>query len=254
MLTREKSAANRLLKYSATLPLVLLLVVFCTQTSFSGIRSGNNKVKFNGNEIEFGSLKVIPYEYRETMEQQKRLLSYTTLPDSVLIKDPLTGIQKWYTVKSDIMPVSINGQHIFGNEEQYMLGDAEKNYSLPVLDGSAKGIYEYLFNALKDDLDKLEDGGYALQVDKMVVDYDGKLAYYEVEGLRISMSSYERWPLIGQDLKQSIDNRLKKILSEQIRFKPAVKDGKPINVRTTPGSYEIIVKDHKARLAQIQGC
>ncbi len=254
MLTETKSTQAGLLKYLSVIPLSVILIFFCSQTSLSGERNRKgSKVYFKGNEIEFGSLKVIPFGYRETLQLQKDMFRYTTLPDSVLMKDPATGYMKMEHVSSETIPVVINGKPIWGNEPKYMLQDITANYIAPVVSGAVNNFDQYLFSILQKDLDQLEDGSYSLNVNRLVIDEKGNIAYYELEGICL-LGQYEKKPVIRDDVRNTINQKLIEILDGSVKFKSALKNGMPVNARLSLENYQIVVKKHKAQLIEMGGC
>ncbi|MBL7766108.1 MAG: hypothetical protein JNJ58_08455 [Chitinophagaceae bacterium] len=255
MLTKNQSARIKLLKYLSVVPLFLILTICCTQSSFSGVSSEKKKsIKFKGNEIEFGSIQVIPWAYRETMKQKKAMfLSIESLPDSVAVKDPSTGFMNNHAVLRDTMPVALNGVRIYGNEDLYVLPTDLTRYDNPVFIGE-KDLETYLFAQLKNELEKLEDGAYLFQINRMVIDAQGQVAYFENPGIGLNVGPDEPKPYISKELKQAIDAKTTELFNASIQFKPALKNGKPINVRLGLGNYQIIVKDHQAKLADRGGC
>lgn len=142
-------------------PLFLILTICCTQSSFSEVTTEKDrKIKFKGNEIKFGSIQVIPWGYRETMKQKKAMfLSIESLPDSVQVKDQSTGFMINEAVLRNTVPVALNGERIYGNEDQYVLPTDLTRYENPIFVGE-KDMDTYLFAQLKSELDKLEDGAY----------------------------------------------------------------------------------------------
>jgi beta-lactamase regulating signal transducer with metallopeptidase domain len=254
MLTKIRSSRARLLKYFIVFPLTLLLVFCCTQISLSGeVTRQGNKVYFKGNEITMGQLKVIPYSYQEEIENQKKIFRHASLPDSVLSWDYRTNHMKMEQVVSDVMPVDINGKHIYGNEPKYLLTNAEVDYTAPVF-GKFSELGEYLFSEVQSDLNKLDDGFYTFNVNRVVIDDQGRIAYYEDKGISQFREPYEKGPMMSQALKNVIDKKIEAALNTNQKFAPAVKDGKAINARVAVRSYDIVVKQHKAILMKGGGC
>lgn len=255
MLNKTANRKVTLLKYLVVVPLSFALALFCTKHSFSGpANSGEQKVIFKGNEIVFGALKVIPYHYMETVKLQRSMFMPVTVSDSFHVRNNATGKYEMQAVVKDIMPVAINGKPILGNEPQYLLPGEYINYTPPVFNGSALSLDEYLFSELKGELDKLEDGVYRLNINRLLVDDEGKLAYYENKGIEISMGDFETKPVMDEQTMNEINRKLDGLLEGPVTYKPAVKEGKAVNVRLGFGNYYIVVKQHKAQLAERKGC
>lgn len=241
--------------YVAVFTVSFILVLFWRQSSFSKeTNAEKTTVHFKGNEIELGQIKVIPYEYRNTWDLQKKMLLYSALPDSVPIEDWRTNTIKMIAVKSDIMPLAINNKPIIGNEVQYAIPDANKKYSPPVFTEMGNDLEKYIFTKTADKLNQLEDGTYILRVDKLVIDENGHVAYYEPQGIETYMGSMDKLPVISETINTAIKQEVAALLDGPVKFNPAVKDGKPVNVRMSLTKYAIEVKDHKSRLVGRGGC
>jgi hypothetical protein len=232
-------------------PLVFIPFLFCTLTSFTPGKE-KNVVSFKGNKIELGSVKVVPNEYRKALQQRNDMLLFTTVPDSVLIKEWPTGKMVMQEVLKDIIPVSINGEPITGNEQQYCMR-TDPSYIAPFLPRYYGGIETYLFVHLESELNKLDDGEYLLNVNKLVVDNAGNIAYYEANGISGFMSR-QGVSLVKEDLKQNIDQKMLEALNGPIKFEPALINDKPVNARISADTYSIVVKNHKASLVARGGC
>jgi beta-lactamase regulating signal transducer with metallopeptidase domain len=256
MLTGTRSRRAKLLKYFAIIPLSFVLILFCTQTSFSGEsnRKGS-KIVFKGNEIEFGTYKVYPQEYAEVLQKQKDAFQYAPLPDSFPAKNWVTGEITMMPVPLDTIPVAINGRPIYGDEAKYKFVQPSPGYAPPAYNGPEKDPEHYLFSSLKNDLEKLENGLYTLNINNVVLDNNGRIAYYEYEGLIARPYGGRLVPAIPNDLRNSINAKTTGILDGEINFAPVkVKDGKPVNVRLQLNTYEIEIRNHKAKLVQRRGC
>jgi len=255
MLTKEKSTKVKMLKYTIAMPLLAALAFCCTQVSVAGkITAQGNKVYFKGNEIEFGKLKIIPYSYREQLKKQQTMFLYPSLPDSIPAKDLLTGNPKMEPVQSDMMPVAYNGKRVLGNESKYLLPEAEMKFTAPVFSATAKSFEEYLFENLQKEFSKLDNGEYSFNVERVVLDEKGKIGYYEANGISVYSAPYEQERIINAALKHAIDKKIVNLLEASEGFKPAMKDNRPVNVRVNTGTYEVIVKNHIAKLTERGGC
>lgn len=251
-----KESRKGLFRYVTAVPMIGLLLLVCTKVTFSGESdSKDDVITFNGNTVKFAALKVIPDEYRATLNSQKSMYLYNSLPDSVPIKDAGTGMTNMHKVRTDMMPVSLNGKPIFGKEQYYLIPDKDTSYSTPVILSSANNIEEFLFSALKTSLSKLDDGLYRFDIKRLVVDEKGEPAYYELKGIYQNID-----PLVGEstlknEIKRKIDSEIAALLKDKLKFKPAVKDGQPVNVRMMMNrNYVIKVKQNKAELINDFGC
>ncbi|MBK7763284.1 MAG: hypothetical protein IPI46_07905 [Bacteroidetes bacterium] len=261
MLTKKRSTSVKLIKYLSIIPLAIMLVVCCTKSAHSiqdvtssSSDPSNKKVIFKGNEITFGEIKVIPFQYQKVISEQKKAFMNTSLPDSVLLEDWATKKLIMTAVEKDIMPIAINGQPIIGNESQYFMPHVDTKYSMPIVLGPEIDPEAYLFTKLNDQLNKLEDGTYVLHVDRLVIDTKGMVAYYENPGFDLFMGSSEKLPVIKDEIKQGVEQKMIELLNGSLQCKPAHKNGKPLNVRLPLNKYQINVKGHMAKLVERAGC
>lgn len=256
MLTGTKSARTRQLKYLSVIPLLIILSAFCTETDVHNESANKtNKVHFKGNEIEFAKFKVYPPDYIEVLKTHRDAFQYEIYPDSFPVKHYPTGNVTMHVAPVDTVPVSINGKPILGNEAQYVLPKQVTNYQLPVFVGPGNDLEKYLFQQLHADLNKLDDGVYLFDVNRIVIDDNGNVAYFESNGM-VSAKGWGGTPYatIRSDLSQELDRKIVSILNGRVKFKPAVKEGKPVNARVNVGTYAVEVKNHTARLVQRGGC
>ncbi len=212
-------------------------------------------MKFKQNEIEFGEFKVVPFEHLEAMQKQKKMFLNVFIPDSFPVVNWANGeiLRKEPTI-SDMMPVALNGKPVYGNERQYLLSGDDQKFIPPSFNNEGKNFDEYLFAKLKKNLDQLENGYYIFSLSRLVIDDHGSIGYYEHPAIELYMGPDEKKPIISEDVKKGIEQQLVDVLNEPLRFKPAFKEGKSVNARLTLGNYQIIVKDHKAVLADRGGC
>lgn len=254
MLTQSKSNRKRLVKYAALLPLALGLILYCTPQSYSGnsLNRSNATLMFKGREIGFGPLKVIPGSYQQTIRQQKAMFLTPSLPDSILVQD-WRGTYTKQAVVSDTMPVALNGNPIYGNEPQYLNSYIGNGYSKPGF-GAYADLEEFLFNAVRKELELLDNGEYLFNINRIVLDDKGRIAYYEPKGFDIYTDPYREKPLVNQRLHRSIQQKLEEAMDNATGFQPAMKDGRPVNVRVSLNAYTLIVKNHKPQLVRREGC
>ena len=151
------------------------------------------------------------------------------------------------------VPVKINNQVIYGNESHFLIPKFETDYSSPVLQ-SARYLDEYLFVNLKNELSKLEDGRYELRLNNLVIDDKGKIAFFDQAAIEPYLSPDDKELIYRNELRQSLEKRLLDILQGPIQFKPAMKNGKPVNVRFHLEGFLISVKNHEVKLVERPGC
>ena len=254
MLHKNKTAKRKLWKYAAALPVLAALVFTCTKTTFShGVEKSSNArvVEFKGNAIGFAPMKLVPNDYQKTMRMQNAAFLYSVVPDSVLVTDPKTGELVKRALDADTVPVSINGKPITGNEAYYFIAD--RNYTLPVYNATMD-FETYIFTQMKDELQKLDNGYYRINLEHLVVDEEGKLAYYRQLGVDLVSSPGANNTGVSHKQQVALQQQLVNAIDNAGTFTPAMKNGKPLNVRYRADKYDVIVKDHKATLVQRAGC
>jgi|GEM_PF-442139 len=256
MLTGNKSARTRQLKYLSVIPLLIVLSAFCTEKEGNNETAiKTNKIQFKGNEIELAKFKVYPPDYIEVLKTQRDAFQYASYPDSFPVKHYRTGDVTMHPAPVDTVPVAINGKPILGNEAEYVLPKHITNYQQPVFIGPGKDLEKHLFQQLHADLNKLDDGVYLFDVNRIVIDDHGNVAYFESNGM-VSAKGWGGTPYatIRSDLSQELDQKIVSLLNGRVKFKPAVKEGKPVNARVNVRTYAVEVKNHAARLVQRGGC
>ena len=216
MLTQKKSPALHLAKYLLALPLMLCLIISCSKSSLSQdrIRKGN-KIQFRGNEFEIKTLA----------------------PDTVFVEDPVTGELLVKVITRNPIITAVNGKPV--HQDQAMFA--------PIYLGAENSLEQYVFNQLKPELDKLDDGSYNISAFNVVVDEKGKLVYYETSGIQ----PVQNKQIIKQEIKDRIDKSLFKALNNSMKFKPAVLKGEKVNSiidLQLSGKHQIVVTDHNASI------
>ena len=255
MLLKTKSTRKQLVRYLSVFPLFLLFILCCTQTSFSGGLNKNGKtITFKGNKIQFEDFKLIPYAYKDIMQQQKKMFLNVVMPDSIPIQDRTTGLTTMQKVETESAPAFLNGKPIFGKEEDYLLNDYDSRYTDPVLIGDSKNISTHIFWQLKNEFDKLDDGEYYLRGKNMVINDKGRVVFYENVGIDNYTPTGDRKPENAEALIKSIEEKMVSILNEEAKFKPALKDGQAIQTRFRFGNYQIRVKNHQSKILEGGGC
>lgn len=212
-------------------------------------------VRYQNNVVQLGEQKVYPGYYIETLRKRRMMFLYTPLPDSIPYKDRATGEESIIPVPVDIIPVSLNGQPVFGSERYYDIFNEQKPYTPPTLSGDEQHLEQYLFKHLEQDLNGLEDGRYVININNLVIDNQGRVAYYDEVEIIPDYAPVEDKPMINAQLQKNINSQVVELLEAgTIRFQPAVQEGKAINVRLNPQDYQVLVKGHKATLVERPDC
>lgn len=221
MLTRKSSPGNHLFKYFLAVPVVLLLILLCTNTGFSfdKVRKGNI-IYVNGNKIEIKGF----------------------LPDTIPVLDPVTKETSLKVVIRDSLPSKLNEEPIYSDDNRSLF--------MPVFNGKENSMEEYIFHSLVPALNKLPDGQYSFSITNMVVDKNGKLVYYQLNDFGTDWSMKDN-ASIPDDVKTEINQRAQNALENDVSFKPAMLKGKKVNAVTSlwfGGKHKIVVSDHVATL------
>ena len=183
------------------------------------------------------------------------------------IQDPVTG--KIDTQFIPDAPLRINGEPIHNSST------LTKMPAFTDPKGNPQKLATFIFNTLKDDLQKLDDGEYILLISNLVIDKNGHLAYFEFTGIQqlvphaLSTSEQPREKIdntkkppaqytriekipMGKDipitLKKTINAKAQYLLDHMPKMIPGEINGVPINCKGqlfNPGS-SIIVKNHNA--------
>ena len=92
------------------------------------------------------------------------------------VVDPITNKEEFVAVPA--RPVSINGARIY---DANLLSELVGYETTP---GMAQKLSTYIYEALKSDLEKLDDGEYILKISDAVIDSAGYLVYYKFDGIQ----------------------------------------------------------------------
>jgi len=206
---------------------------------------GQNQVTFNGNKID---------------------MSPATIAEIV---DPVSNIIDTQIIPA--APLRINGEPI------HSIRDLTKSPACTDAKGQPGKLAAYIFNTLKEDLQKLDDGEYILLIANPVIDKNGYLAYFEFGGIQKLISSpvytieqpqpveglddiknppakYTRIEKIPGDqdipitIKKPINTKAKYLLDHMPKMNPGEIDGAHANCKGelfNSGSF-IMVKNHNA--------
>jgi len=201
MLTRKTTTLARG-KQLLIAPVLLLSLLCFTKNAFSGEepQKEGNKITYKGNVFE---LQEFP-------------------ADTVQVMDPVTGEYKYVITRRD-GPGFIKKMN---NEEVYNTSHQDATIEMRNTENKIKmevGI------ALSSYTKKLGNGNYVYDLDNVVVDKNGKIVYYELQGIEPYMNRYgqnaDETP-IPDDVKTEIDKVIVKTL-EQTKAEQLVIDGKP---------------------------
>ena len=164
MLTRTSSFAAKT-KMLVFIPLALVCIVCFSKNSFSQkFEKNGNIVTYHGNKFELSEPET----------------------DTIVIVNPVTGKEETKIATKVPYPVKMNGSKIYAPWEI-------KNNASPALGTpynaesalNAETLKEYLLSNLKEELAKLKDDTYALNLQHVVVDEKGRIVYFEYNGISV---------------------------------------------------------------------
>ncbi len=222
MLTRRSSSIAKI-KMLVFVPLAVICIACFSKSAFSQKpKKEGNVMVYNGNTIEFAPQKPV---------------------DTTIVIDPLTGKEQREIHNWANPPMKVNARTI------YDYRDAEK----PKIKAKDKSLADYMVRNLKPEFEKLADGEYNLIISEVVIDKNGKVVYYENNGIQ----------KIGADVdeketnKKPIIDKIEELLSDsKLVFEPATLNGQPVDylISNTIGytGGDIVVKDHKLQWTSIE--
>ena len=157
------------------------------------------------------------------------------VPDTQMVKDPVSGKEVTRVTTKDPIPVKMNGARIYNTDEITLKPS-------PV--GDNPSLELYIFKGLSTDLNKLPDGNYYLYVSNVIIDNKGKVVYYEYDGI----SSERNKTKIPADVKKAIASKIDPLINKAAAFKPGKVNGYAVIVRSDImlSMFTIVVKKHKA--------
>ncbi len=209
MLTQRSSALSGSKKL-IVLP-VLVVCIFCfSKNAFSDdkkVKNGNN-VTYKGNVFEFGEIVY----------------------DTLMVENPVTGNQELKIAYRDPWPLKMNGQKVYRENEIDELRN--KTGSANTYAGiTSKAVKMYLLGKLSTDLSKLKDGAYYLGLSHIVVSKDGKVVYFDYEGLSYRNVNEPSKPSkdVDKTVQDAVQKKLGRLIADLPEYKPAIVDEKKVN-------------------------
>jgi len=154
MLTKRSSTWASGKKIVAV-PLIILCILCFTNNVFSDDRKRvGNVVTYKGNKI--------------TIE---------TLIDSEIVVESKTGEKSYVVTKMEKVS-------LFNGRKVYIENSENSTADYPITKYGEEYLQKYLTDKLRNEINKLDEGTYKVAVFQIVVDENGKVVYYENEGLR----------------------------------------------------------------------
>jgi len=208
MLTQKKSSAAWL-KMLVILPLAAISLLFFTKDGFALDKKTQkgNTISFRGHTIE---LKM----------------SEPTPDDTIIVVDPETNKESIMVRHRDPMlePAILDGGKIYKHFDIEKLAAEGKPYSYKAR-VNVDELNMYLLQNLKPELHRLKDGDYYLRISPIVLDKNGKIAYYECGGVQpVTYNSN----IISPDLQTLFIKVLEKALNNSPAYESAAADKKQV--------------------------
>jgi hypothetical protein len=181
--------------------------------------------------------------YSQTFERDGNIVTYRgnkfeiSEPrfDTITNTDPGTKETYMQVIRFDPTPIKMNGSKIYTTDEVESGGSySDKNTA----------FMESVLKPLSDELIKLPDGLFSVDVSNIVFDANGKVAYYEFNGVQRN----GREETIDATLKKSLGEKIDNILHAAKALPPAKANGKAVPIRSDffIGDYkDFEVKNHK---------
>ncbi|MGN6567808.1 MAG: hypothetical protein ACTHJ0_07645, partial [Flavipsychrobacter sp.] len=215
-------------KMLLALPLTVICLLLFTKSGFSAkFDKQGNIVKYEGNTIELKK----------------------ELRDTIITVNPKTGKNDTAIAVRESYPLKLNGEKIYTMYDSNIKMKYHESAEL-VSSKYAESIVEYLLNNLNSELEKLDDGGYRLGINNVVLDQKGKIVYYEYSGIVTASDTIpdEKLPKANKEVSAEVGRKIGALLNNYPTRNPAHLKGKgvPFLLYYTPEFLNIFtVKNHK---------
>ncbi len=208
MLTKQKSSVT-MLKALTLLPLLAICFLCFSKDGFALDKKtkNGNLVYFRGYTIEFNMSESIP-------------------PDTTIVVDPETGEEsiRITEVEPGLVPIKLNGDKIYNSRDIEKIAQEGKHYTYkPHL--QIDELNMYLLENLKPELHRLKDGDYYLSISPIILDKNGKIAYYNCDGVLTASYNHN---IISPDQQTRLIKTLEKALNNSPIYEPAAADKKHV--------------------------
>lgn len=222
MLTHRSAGASRL-KMLVVMPLAVLSITLFSKTGFSQkFEKKGNKVTYKGNTFELSDAHK----------------------DTIILVNPVTGKEEVKVAEMQPKPIKMNGKAI-----------AIRTDKAPYFTAPDKNLKAYLVKKLEKELSQLQDGEYILQLANVITDEQGRIVYFEYEGidhpqLRTTDGANQlvKQAPINKQLQEEISKKAYELIDAAPAYIPASLNGQPVPAYGESGSYEwFTIKDHQVK-------
>jgi hypothetical protein len=205
---------------SKTKALLFLPLIFICALCFSK-NQYSNKMERNGNIVIYRGNK---FE-----------LSDPSPKDTVIVIDPVSGKQMMKVVQKVPVPVKMNGEKIYCNEDY---NGMKNEMGTPAYNPAGFNVYnlkEYLISNLAEEFKNFPDGDYVIDLSHVVMDKYGKIVYFEYGGINLGKmvvadrkadtAKQVSFSNISPDIQKKIANKVYDLLNNAPAHSPATFNG-----------------------------
>lgn len=194
---------------------VALLIVICCLSGYCMAQHSDNNsgaITFKGNSFKLGTEKI---------------------KDTIVVTDPVSGVEKTVFYFRAPEPIAINGEKIYNINE---VSVPPQSY----IPGTA--FEQYILNNLTNEsiMRSLPDGIIHIALDDIIIDKAGRIVFYNFNGVNYKGQDHliRKLPIT--------DEIIDKWISGAMYIKPALLNSKAVNARLdiSMSVYTIELKDH----------
>lgn len=224
----KKSSSITKSKMLLAMPLTLVCLLLFTKSGFSAkFDKQGNIVKYEGNTIELKK----------------------ELRDTTITVNPKTGKNDTVIAVRESYPLKLNGEKIYTMYDSNIKMKYHESAEL-VSSKYAESIMEYLLNNLTKEVEKLDDGGYRLGINNVLLDQKGKIVYYEYSGIVTASDTIpdEKLPKANKAVSDEVGRKIGSLLNNYPARNPAHLNGTgvPFLLYYAPEFFNIFtIKNHK---------
>ncbi len=215
MLTKKSSRSAQTKRF-ITVPLLVVCILCFTKNAFSDDKriKKDNTVTYRGNVVEFKIWQN----------------------DTVFVVDPVTGQEMMKIVSREPSPIMLNGEKLYDMDE---IDELRKN--TPYTQGSkpitkpavnSLAVKEYLLSNMKDDIRKLKDGEYYIEMDNIIIDKKGNIVYFDYAGIKTAKwgSKEDSTRKLSKTQQDAFAKKVARLMNDAPKHEAGVVNGEEVNV------------------------